>query len=144
MNSYHKDLPQRLKNRGNITFSDWIHWIEDGHEDQHWKGPYYKHCHPCLVHYNRIVKLETQDSDSDFIINKKMSGRGYGTARNQKDGHKNIMLNSKGKRLDRFGNCTDSQMEFLSKRLRVDLDMFGYTFDEDTFVAKCGYGDKCC
>ena len=143
MDAYHRDLPWHVRERGRISFSDWIRWIEAGHEDDHWRGPYYKTCHPCLIHYDRIVKLETQDSDSSYIIRNKMRGRGLGTSRNSYDRQKNALLSS-GKYLKDFTNCTRSQMEFLKWRLDVDLEMFGYSFDENTMVAKCGFKDGCC
>ena len=49
-----------------------------------------------------------------------------------------------GKMLHQFKNLTESQLSFLQKRLQVDLDMFGYSFDKDKYIAKCGYGKECC
>ena len=66
---YYHDLPLKVWDDGiNLSFSDFIHWIEDGNENEHWKGPYHIGCNPCQINYDRIVKLETQDSDSKYII----------------------------------------------------------------------------
>jgi hypothetical protein len=95
------------------------------------------------VRYDRIVKLETQASDAAYVIKLRMRGRGLGTARNSNDHEKSTLLGA-GKRLRRFETLSDSQMGFLRRRLKPDLDMFGYSFDEDEMVAKCGYDDGCC
>ena len=136
-----------------VSFSDLVHWIQDGGEDEHWQAPYHHMCHPCIIQYDRIVKLETQNTDAQFIIKEKLDGRGEDTRRNKRDftkennskGEENAFLRENGKYLDIYNNCTDDQMLFLRKRFQSDLEMFGYSFDENNLVAKCGY-DKtgCC
>ena len=146
MNAYHPELPREVRKAGNITFSDITHWIQDGHIDSHFDGPYLKKCDPCFVNYDYVVKLESQPEDSAYIIKNKLQGRGVGTALNvQRDtSSNNPLLSSSGKKLNIFKNLTVEQMQFMHDRLQPDLDMFGYTFDETNLLAKCGYENKDC
>ena len=132
-----------------ISFSDVVRLMKEGHYDDHWRGPYYKKCHPCAIQYDRIVKLETQTMDAQYIIKKKLKGRGEPSMRRNakvsdggKTSNSDAMLKGEGQYLGIYRNCTTDQMDFLRERLQPDLDMFGYSFDEKKLLARCG--DKCC
>ena len=148
MNDYYPHLPRHVRNNGNISFSDIVRWIEDGNVNAHFDGPYHKKCHPCFINYDYVVKLESQERDSDYIIRNKLRGQGLGTALNIEgnltSADQNPLLND-GKRLSLFGNLTPHQTQFMHERLQPDLDMFGYSYDEQTHLAKCMYKDReCC
>ena len=143
MKTYHQDLPQEVINKGAISFGDLVRYIQDGHNDDHWRGPYHLKCSPCIFDYDYVVKLETHDHDVPYIIKNKLSGRGLDTNVNMARGRPSTMLTS-GRYLDLFSTLKKDQMQFLHKRFQVDLDMFGYSFDNKTLIAKCGYGKKCC
>ena len=128
-----------------ISFPDMIQFIKDGHRDVHWQGPYHQYCAPCLVHYDYIVKLETHDQDAGYILSTKLKDRrSRDFVANRKQGSFPRTMLGDGKHLELFRNLTSSQLKFLNERLQPDLDMFGYSFDENTLVAKCGYGEDCC
>ena len=142
MKLYHPEIPDH-KNDGSIAFTDLIHYIEDGHRDPHWAGPYHLNCAPCTVKYDYIVKLETQDTDGEYIIKEKLKGRGLGTKVHQKREKSSSMLGA-GRQLGVYNRLPPKQVKFLHNRLQPDLEMFGYSFDESSAVAKCGYADRCC
>ena len=141
LNRYHPELPLEVRKAGNISFTDILRHMEN-HSDAHWDGPYHLKCHPCIINYDYIVKLETQDRDAQYIIDKKLRGRGYSTRLNAFGSTSDMLGN--GKLLNIFKNLPNEQMKFLHKRLDVDLEMFGYTFDEYSAVGKCGNVEKCC
>ena len=49
-----------------------------------------------------------------------------------------------GRRLDLFASLPPHQVRFLLDKLGVDMDMYGYEYDETTLMATCGNVDKCC
>ena len=133
---------EKITKDGNITFSDFVRWIQLGHNDKHWQGPYHKRCFPCLVHYDYYVKLETQDRDASFIVNNILSGRPGQKLKH----HFQPTMSTVGfsSYMYVMENLSDQQLQFLRKRLQPDLDMFGYTFAEKTLIGKCGNEQQCC
>lgn len=55
----------------NVKFSEFIKYvifdIKRGNSDQHWK-PIYQRCSPCQLEYDIIAKLETINTEGDYII----------------------------------------------------------------------------
>ena len=53
-----------------LTFKEFMNYITRAKSklfQEHWK-PFYHLCHPCLVNYDWIAKLETINEDSDHIL----------------------------------------------------------------------------
>ena len=148
MNAYHRELPQKVRKAGIVSFTDVIRWMQGGARDKHFDSPYMEKCDPCFVRYDYIGKLESHERDSAYIIQNKLKGRGLKTSVNVERSYKmaiNPLLVDAGKRIGIFSNLTEDQMLFLHDRLKPDLDMFGYSFDETSLQAKCSYKDrKCC
>ena len=60
------------------SLQDFIQYVlDDDPHDDHFKGPYEEKWHACLLTYDYIVKLETNDIDARYIIREKLQGR-YG------------------------------------------------------------------
>ena len=122
--------------------------MQDGAIDAHFDGPYMKKCDPCFAKYDYIVKLESHERDAAYVIQNKLKGRGLGTSKNVQSGYKsalNPLLLESGKHIGIFSNLTQEQKLYMHDRLKPDLDMFGYEFDETNLQAKCVYKDKeCC
>ena len=127
----------RTVNPQELQFQDVISLIESGYVNQHWDAPYSKRCHPCHINYDYIVKLETFDGDTNYIINNKLQGRGVAARKAERLATANAALTSEGRYLSTFGNISGSQMDFLFRRLDPDLQMFGYEFDRTGLRAKC-------
>jgi hypothetical protein len=130
-----------------ILLQDFIQYILDGAKDDHFNGPYEVKCQACLLQYDYVVKLETHEQDARFIVHHKLKGRGLdlsaqiANARRQSG---SVLLTSGGRDLRQyFSNLTARQYRKMYRRHAPDLDMYGYTMDNDTFVAKCGL-DGCC
>ena len=138
----HPHASDEEKQQGNITFSDLVRWIQLGNVHPRWDGPYHKQCFPCQVHYDYYVKLETQDRDAPFIINNILSGRPGRTVLN----HHQPAMNTVGfsRYMYVMENLPEEQRQFLRQRLQPDLDMFGYSFSEETLIGKCGNDQQCC
>lgn len=66
---------QSLKTGQNITFEDFVHYLGDNDltmkqkVDAHW-APYYWYCFPCQVRYDYILKQETMDRDSGYLLDR--------------------------------------------------------------------------
>ena len=81
-------------------------------------------------------------------MNSKLKGRGVGVKYNTQRESGNVLL-TEGRNLQKyFGNLTATQYTEIYNKYFADLEMYGYTIDNATFVAKCGekgqHGDKCC
>ena len=101
-----------------------------------------------MLHYDYIVKLETNSLDAKFIVNSKLKGRWLDEAINSKR-ESNAVLLSSGRDLAKyFVNLTHVQYDAVMKRHALDLGMYGYSWDKEMYVAKCEgggrRGDKCC
>ena len=139
LRKYHPELPESVIKKGHTQFGDFIHWIEDGNRNAHWRGPYHDLCHPCTIQYDYIVKLETQNDDANYIVGQKLKGRGLDLHRVSNRGRPTT---AQGRHLEFFQNLTESQIDFLLQRNRDDFIMFDYGFDRDTYTAKCK--NECC
>ena len=125
-----------------ITFNDMVRWIQEGHQNVHWNGPYHELCSPCQVDYDYYVKLETQDKDAKFIIKNKLSGRGIQIYQNQVQ---KKSMETSSRYMPEYKKLTSKEMKFLRNRLQPDLGMFGYSFNESTMTGTCGNdGQSCC
>ena len=126
---------------------DFIQYILEGEDDDHVNGPYEEKCHACLINYNYIVKLETQDVDSTFIIKKKLKERGIGTSLNTKRQSGSVIGRDGRKLLDFFQDLSYRQYWNITEKYRYDFGMYGYTMDDNFFTAKCAgkiKGRVCC
>ncbi|ELU03967.1 hypothetical protein CAPTEDRAFT_45571, partial [Capitella teleta] len=57
------------------TFDEFVRYVNylettDGEDhNQHWR-PHHRLCHPCSIHYDLIVKVETMQEDSKVVLHK--------------------------------------------------------------------------
>ena len=118
--------------------------------DDHWNGPYENKCQACLLNYDYIVKLETNHIDASYIIHNKLSGReSEHSELNRKRGKAGNAFRAEGRDLSRhFRNLTHAQFVKLYRKYEADFGMYGYSFDEERSLAKCGGegedGTMCC
>ena len=77
----HKELAPETVNLGQgVLFQEFIWYINEigYHNEEHW-APISELCEPCIIDYDRIVKLETHSHDTTDIIIKKLAPTSYGT-----------------------------------------------------------------
>ena len=112
------------------TFKEFVSYIIDeamaGHSlDMHWT-PVYSFCNPCQVNLNHIVKFETFNRDSDYIVKavgiqnvlNKFKGSLSHENKSRKDKHKPAM--------EYVNELTQDQLVELTKLYQPDFDIFGY------------------
>ena len=126
---------EERKTGSEVTFSEFLQFIVDegryGLLNRHWMG-IHDMCHPCLVKYNYIAKLETINQDSKVLL---------GSVSNL------TMATFPGKHLGPItdstadSNSTDVFRRYYSavpskvldgirKLYTLDFKMFGYDIDE--------------
>ena len=83
--------------------------------------------------------------DMDFIVNTKLAGRGGKTHLNPARKHQENRAD--GHFLGLYANITKDKMDFLRGYFKYDMNMFGYEFNETSYISKCrhkGKDDICC
>ena len=148
LNKYRPSLPERVKKAGKgVYFQEFIQYIVDGAEDAHWKGPYSTQCEPCIVDYDAIIKLETFSADVPQVI-AKLEGRSQQTKANSfSQSHWNDHFI---KNLKQYGNVTQTQLQTMARKYKLDFAQFGYDYVErnDSIDISCqmktAKGDICC
>ena len=140
---------QSLKGVNRVFFQDLIAYIMMRGSNGHWDGPYAKRCHPCEIHPNAIVKTETYSRDIPHIVEMRLRGRGADEYKNKES--KVAWSHHFTKILTEFENITDTQLDFLAEKYKLDFKQFGYTFQRNrngSLEVSCGIkshsGSICC
>jgi hypothetical protein len=119
------------------TFLEFVRFLilrPDLH-DEHWMS-FGRHCAPCLVDYDAIVKLETSTRDETFVMTRSGIGRFAALEfKNPTFGGK-----TEEKRKEFYSTIPCNVLEQLIAIYRMDLDMFDY--DVDSFRQICDKGNS--
>ena len=138
----------RVQNRTpQITFEQFLTMIRGGKcMNRHW-APSFNWCYPCNIEYDHIVKLETIHSDLKQILplfrnpDQADSTVDIYTQRNAYRDPKN-RLNSAA---DIFRSLDPDLVKSINEVYRVDLEVFGYSWDNVTGIGcRSGAGKACC
>ena len=129
-----------------VKFSEFLMYISSTgrrHQNLHWSS-YIDLCNPCKVKYDYIVKLETSNDDSSFIVNR-LGGKSYTSELPRTNGRRHRMSSSR--RLDLYRDVPDVILDKVLKNFEVDMKLFGYEWNSKTLTASCSQksGDgECC
>jgi hypothetical protein len=138
--------PAKIKLGKGVTFREFVQYLNIyGERNQHFRV-YQDMCHPCLINYDYVVKLETQGNDADYLINEKLSGYGSHRTLNQHSTRGGAADYFSGwKSLPEFDNVTAEGVEELVGVYEQDIHMFGYAVQRQNghVGIKCGE-DSCC
>ena len=151
LNKYRKNITpeQRTSGKG-VWFQEFIQYINDGYKDVHWRGPYDDKCHPCSIHFDAIVRIETFNQDVAPIIKDQLEGISADAKANvgriPESGSSTLY-----RLLSEYQNVTTLQLELILQRYSKDFEQFGYYFsqsDDGSVQTGCSLstedGDKCC
>jgi len=137
---YRKDASnESLVTGQDVRYSEFVQFlIDSGKEgkkfDMHW-APYTELCDPCHVKYDIVMKLETMDSDMEYIKNMVYGGQDYATIPKQYSTVTQIETMK-----EYYADVTDQQLLDLSDIYRDDFTMYGYGFKlEDAIQAMQGF-----
>ena len=158
LNLFHKDLPKETRKKGEgVTFSEFIQYTKlPMGKNPHWE-PTYNLCEPCEIHYDKILKVETLDPDTEDVIQKHLGPyhRGLGTSNNVVLGlDESDSLGPAGREIEQYSELQDEDMQYLSAKFQKDLEYFGYTATSGrtkngknvvhTSCTKGGIDTECC
>ena len=117
------------------TFQEFIQYIvqhPDTYDNLHWIT-YDKHCSPCLVEYDAIIKLETAQQDEEYVLSQSDMNQYLNLE------YKHFKTNGNGTndhlRADYFANITCHQLDQLEQAYHMDLQLFEY--DTEPFRKYC-------
>lgn len=110
------------------TFSEFVRYVTDLHDqkgeiDMHW-APVYNFCNPCQVNLTYLVKFETFDKDTKFLLEKIGVSSTLMMRRENaaKDGRKSATMVD-----DYMAELDNDLMHRLVKLYQIDFELFGYT-----------------
>ena len=110
-----------------VTWDEWIQYLTDPDElsrfDPHWREMY-KLSLPCLVNYDLIAKLETVESDMEFLLDfLGLKHFHFPTFRPpyHRDGEDKVDLIQLY-----FGNMSTRHLQRLYDVYKLDFELFGY------------------
>lgn len=119
-----------------VAFEDWVEVLLDNNLDQfaefdiHFHS-YERACFPCDFPYEYIVRLETFSEDYQFILRKRglwKSMKDVAKQAGSKKENESVGLDYKMQ----LRKLSKNQLQKLYEMKKVELDMFGYTFDPET------------
>ena len=147
----YKDIIQKYRQSNtdkykHMHFEEFIKFVlYDQPHDTHWEA-YGSACNPCYIKYDYILRMETFDRDLDIfgqnLYNKSIDellSKGEYQNTGIYSGAKNKTVNVG---IKEFAAVEVKEWENLLVNYSDDMEMFGYTFDRDRSVARCG--SKCC
>ena len=95
-------------------------------------------CNPCDISYDFIVRLETGDSDQEYLLKNKINPNFNRILHENQVLSRNVTSTDMFTRnLSQFRGVSDAQLEGLTQFYGEDLAMFGYEYDwftHDTFL----------
>ena len=110
-----------------VTFKEYVNYLSQfPMKNVHFKS-FHRICLPCAIKYDYIAKLETHNSDSDFIIRNHLSGKLSDKTKHvhaMRDGAKLI------KHLHEYDHVTSKEVFALQHFFHDDMFSFGYTVEK--------------
>jgi len=96
--------------------------------DEHWK-PQFILCPPCHFKFDVVVKMETFDRDTDFILSQRnLQGLVSLSKKHASTGEKKSKTVSPAERL--FSQVSKKMVQALYEKYRIDFEMFEYGISE--------------
>jgi hypothetical protein len=145
--NFSKEIREELEKEmtlGEFTQLVDLYERENIRHDSHWRQMY-QVCQPCAIDYDYMVRVETMQFDSKHILQKlNLTEEKFP----QLNHHRSVSNYKLEKDLPDFSTVPSDIMNTLHRLYAKDLEIFGYTFNRDTFTAKCNgfhYKDhQCC
>ena len=108
--------------------------------DSHF-APYMDLCHPCMIQYDYIGKLETHDRDARHIIQEKLSGMGIGQLSLKQYFKKGNDHGRHTVNLEEYNRFKMEKINLLLRNYMLDMRMFGYDvkYRKKSIWGLCGY-----
>ena len=134
---------QSMKNLTLQQFSEVITEPESSpsyiYSNPHWKSVA-EICFPCHIKYNSILRLETFEQDSSFLHKLKISPAELPHLNQNPNGQKSLKYGVK--HLHHFSKVSVEQLAKLQHRYQMDMDLFGYGYDDISQITSCSISSK--
>lgn len=137
----------------NLTFEEFAGLIsseyENGFQNGHWHTMF-EHCKPCSVHYDFVLRLETLEKDYRVLASYLNPPKKLRQSAPYEDKMKSSLLDPEEKLFNllwRFQTLDQEILDGLRKVYQYDMDVFGYSWDDQTGAAcriPFGDGQYCC
>ena len=117
------------------------------HGDSYWTS-YAQKCGLCHMDYDVIMRTESLGPDSANFLHKYYPKTSELPAFHQLQKVQSSQHVVQQKALKEFESINGTLMAAIMKKYRLDLEMYGYHFDQDSNTASCAMhfpdGDVCC
>ncbi|ELU05332.1 hypothetical protein CAPTEDRAFT_221303 [Capitella teleta] len=138
-----------------VRFDEFVSMVLDE------KAPYNIHwdsminiCHPCIIHYDYVMKTETMQEDAPYILSLLSSKLKEPLELSKIHSHRDAVFEDPEKPheytkpLPELLNITDQRRHLFVKNFQRDMDMFGYKFQERDCEISCTFETngrgRCC
>ena len=132
-----------------ISFEDFLQLIADGYEkgkftNRHWAS-YMDHCHPCLIKYDHILKLETLATDSRTALSLFLN-EGETAVSMPHLNDKRPVEEKLSSVTQTFKQLNEPLVQAVMAIYAADFKLFGYQWDrtEGATCTKSEGGSSCC
>lgn len=129
-------------------FIQYVNYLEKNSPEvhnQHW-NVHYRLCHPCSINYDLIVKVETMQQDSKFLLERlKLNGSEFPLINARRTTEEETLMLEKT--LEEYRNVPPTDLAQIKRMYGYDIDLFGYDWDEEKLKASCGCNQnegRCC
>ena len=134
-----------IKSGKGVTFQEYLTYLVKIHmTNRHFKN-YQDICHPCVIQYDYISKLETYNEDANYIINNHLSGIG---AEDTVSRNYTRPRARESKHVEEYDNIPSQLLHEVAAVYAKDMNMFGYSIkkQDKQVMALCGEANvaDCC
>ncbi len=122
-----------LRKGHDVTFEEFLRFVIDTklHQDGHWRT-YASNCHPCIINYDFIGKLETMTQDAQYIMDRISTRKvpfpeqwmGPSSLKNSTQGTDQVYL-------ELYKSVSKDVIVKLIEVYADDMKMFGYDVDPE-------------
>lgn len=119
------------------SFIEFVHYIIETpitEYDEHWR-PQFLLCPPCFFKFDIIVKMETFQRDTQFILSQKDLA-GVVNLDQKHAFHANQGENTQNMKIKLFSQLSQNMVRALYEKYKIDFKMFDYSMDDYIRLAK--------
>ena len=146
LNGYLIPAAEEIKTGSGVTFSEFLRFIVDEGRysliSKDWMS-IHDMCHPCLVKYNYIAKLETINPDSTFLLHRTSNQIGFPEKHISPKSDSNMDNGSTDVFHRYYSSVPSNVLDGIRKLYALDFKMFGYDINKGVKHGRIQSANEC-